>query len=733
MNTTQRIARSKSIFDDKTVALEWLDCEFNHIPGQFVAARYYSDVKIDLNSRGSEIRSIVSLGMKSGIGRECHQIISTKDIITVDSILSELPDVSELYKTKTYLVKEDDTYYLYYYNTSIDARDRVEVTGPRIFENLEDGTTAYLGKDNILRLDIDFITINDVLNSEALKDYIASEIAKAQLGGEGTDLSDDKIKELLSFILKDQQHNTIGGDLEGHSGYKHLISEIFDLPSELSSIKSRLNALENATPEVVVTLFGKLEYPTTIAAKPSGSIVPVSLPALLENGEEVTTGVTKSFTCEGLDIDIPSTGILTIPENKTKSTKTFTIKAEYIYTKGSESDAVTYPTNEVTITQNAATIIETGTITYATAAATSGSKATCSTKTFGVKINNTLQENIDWKFSIKNESDKSIASINETTGEVTFLSENPSTSAAREITVVYKGTDVNGDVHSKEVKVSQAKTVIAKTGSLSYGSADFSAAGETRIYDSIPKITKNGIEQTVTWTFSVGESTIASIDDSGKLTFLKSFSTTRRSVVVTATCEYSGQTYTVTSTVYQKAAVFNVSGTLTYNYGDTEENLVPAEGGTAFATWKNYLITKDGEDISVFTDVEYSISGAPEGYSIDSDGDVTFRKNESTTDRVRILVTATIYYDELILGTKSVYISQEVAEEIAGNIYISSGSTEYTADNLKEFLIQIQTLLVQILILIQMNSHSLSQANEVPTLQFLPLLIIKLHIFQQLC
>lgn len=212
----QRVARSKEIFENKTVALVWLNCEVEHKSGQLVSSRYFNEA--------NKVKTILALGVKSGKGRDCYQIIATGILEVVNGIYdrpADVPDVSTVYKDKIYLVKEDDGYYyLYFYNETIEARDKTRITKPSIFENIENGWTAYIGRDDKLRYDIDFITKDDVKtlieeNDVIMKEYVANAIAQAEISGDG-DI------DLSGFAPKTHEHT---------------ISDITDLPSIVSDVK----------------------------------------------------------------------------------------------------------------------------------------------------------------------------------------------------------------------------------------------------------------------------------------------------------------------------------------------------------------------------------------------------------------------------------------------------------------------------------------------------------------
>lgn len=212
----QRVARSKEIFENKTVALVWLNCEVEHKSGQLVSSRYFNEA--------NKVKTILALGVKSGKGRDCYQVIATGILEVVNGIYdrpADVPDVSTVYKDKIYLVKEEDGYYyLYFYNETIEARDKTRITKPSIFENIENGWTAYIGRDDKLRYDIDFITKDDVKtlieeNDVIMKEYVANAIAQAEISGDG-DI------DLSGFAPKTHEHT---------------VSDITDLPSIVSDVK----------------------------------------------------------------------------------------------------------------------------------------------------------------------------------------------------------------------------------------------------------------------------------------------------------------------------------------------------------------------------------------------------------------------------------------------------------------------------------------------------------------
>lgn len=113
------------------------------------------------------------------------------------------------------------------------------------------------------------------------------------------------------------------------------------------------------------------------------------------------------------------------------------------------------------------------------------------------------------------------------------------------------------DVRLAELENSSGSAdTIELTGSFSYSDIVPASGGSVTPANSL-QLVKNGVAQTVVFTYSVPQA-YASVDSStGVLTFQNSTSANRRVAVVTASCVFEGQTYTRMASVTQEAYVIN--------------------------------------------------------------------------------------------------------------------------------------------------------------------------------
>ncbi len=199
-----------------------------------------------------------------------------------------------------------------------------------------------------------------------------------------------------------------------------------------------------------------------------------------------------------------------------------------------------------------------GNLIYSTSANAAGGTLT-PINTLGITKNGVNISN----FTITYSSSQSYASVSND-GKVTFAA---STNTSARTTTITATILCEGKSFTKTAIASQNAYVpdaIELTGNFSYGSGNVNSTGGTAsIASNTLQLVKNGIPQSVSFTYSLNNSTYASINTStGSVTFQNNTGGSR-SVTVTAKCTYDSKTYTKTASITQAAYVPPVE-TLTY-------------------------------------------------------------------------------------------------------------------------------------------------------------------------
>lgn len=149
-----RINRSKYIERDRSIAILRLD-QCQHYIGQPVQVRYYS------NQEQTETDSVIAIGIKNGIGKDCYKVLSLGGLVLVRNVVKDPPDVSELVHGEIYLCPDEDGIWSYIYEEG-GVRQIEHITGgPFIFSNIED-KYRWFYRDGVLKREDDFNTEADI-------------------------------------------------------------------------------------------------------------------------------------------------------------------------------------------------------------------------------------------------------------------------------------------------------------------------------------------------------------------------------------------------------------------------------------------------------------------------------------------------------------------------------------------------------------------------------------------
>lgn len=229
--------------------------------------------------------------------------------------------------------------------------------------------------------------------------------------------------------------------------------------------------------------------------------------------------------------------------------------------------------------------------------------------------------------------------------------------------------------------------IIRLIGDFSYPSAAASNGGTLTPTNTL-KLVKNGIPQTVTFTYSSNQS-YATVDTAtGKVTFTPHTNTSPRTATITAKCVYNDREYPQPAVATQSAYVaptYALSGTFSYSGN------VAASGGTKAPT--NTLgITKNGVAVSGVT-ITYSSN---QSYAtVDSTGKVTFTAHTSTSTRTATITATVACTDEngthtftkTANITQSAYVPDVIVIDgsfsYGGNVAYNGGTATISSNTLK--------------------------------------------------
>lgn len=159
-SVTIRISRNKNIADSRSIAIIKLN-KLEHKVGQPVMVKYYTD------STKTTIDTVVAIGIKDGIGKDCYKVISLGGLILVRGVNTKnLPDVSELNEGELFLYKENVSWHYVYLEDKERVVEKIENLPPTVFVSIED-KFRWFWKDGVLKREDDFYSGD---NMEALID-----------------------------------------------------------------------------------------------------------------------------------------------------------------------------------------------------------------------------------------------------------------------------------------------------------------------------------------------------------------------------------------------------------------------------------------------------------------------------------------------------------------------------------------------------------------------------------
>lgn len=148
-SVTIRISRNKNIADSRSIAIIKLN-KLEHKVGQPVMVKYYTD------STKTTIDTVVAIGIKDGIGKDCYKVISLGGLILVRGVNTKnLPDVSELNEGELFLYRENDSWHYVYLEDKERVVEKIENLPPTVFVNIED-KFRWFWKDGVLKREDDF-------------------------------------------------------------------------------------------------------------------------------------------------------------------------------------------------------------------------------------------------------------------------------------------------------------------------------------------------------------------------------------------------------------------------------------------------------------------------------------------------------------------------------------------------------------------------------------------------
>lgn len=162
---TIRLSRNNEIEENIDVAKITLDNLYYHKQGQPVLVRYYKDPEKQI------VDTLVAIGIKDGIGRNCYSLLTTSGELEVNGIYDrELtpPDVALLVNGAVYISRYNDVLSLVYKGNG-DIRRVVPIDNTKeiIFRNLADGFRWFY-INNTIRKETDILSqdqINELIDS----------------------------------------------------------------------------------------------------------------------------------------------------------------------------------------------------------------------------------------------------------------------------------------------------------------------------------------------------------------------------------------------------------------------------------------------------------------------------------------------------------------------------------------------------------------------------------------
>ena len=223
------------------------------------------------------------------------------------------------------------------------------------------------------------------------------------------------------------------------------------------------------------------------------------------------------------------------------------------------SDRVTVLENGGGSSQAVITLV--GSLIYSETSSTGGNAVPVNT----LKITKDgIEQNVTFNFSIPS-SVSSIASINSSTGTLTFQTNNSTSPRGVLVTAscTFEGQTYTTTATAIQIGKEQAQDVIVLSGDLVYGSS-VAANGGTVTPNSTLQLLVNNVAQTVNFTYTSNQSYASVNSSTGAVTFSAN-SGNARSATITAKCTYNGVDYTKTATVNQNAYVAPVTYTITRN------------------------------------------------------------------------------------------------------------------------------------------------------------------------
>jgi len=187
--TNLRFSRCREVMSSRDAALRHLGAkEFTR--GEPVIVNYYEDSSVN-----SSINTIVAVGIRNGIGKDCFRVVTLGQYEIVWGVVKELPDVSALVHNELYLYQ--DPRGMWYY---VSAPDGIT----RAIEPILPIPHMYLNVENNL-----IYTSDESRQVRAITDVYTRE----------------EIDEILDTIS--------GGDWSGLAGLEQKINEAYDAIQEV--------------------------------------------------------------------------------------------------------------------------------------------------------------------------------------------------------------------------------------------------------------------------------------------------------------------------------------------------------------------------------------------------------------------------------------------------------------------------------------------------------------------
>lgn len=374
-----------------------------------------------------------------------------------------------------------------------------------------------------------------------------------------------------SWVRTDVNFDAISGSLSSEDA-ERLIERIETLETRIIELKTECKCNCKCKCGDEVALEGEFFYTGSVPSS-GGSPVMTNTLRLVSGGEEQEAVITYSVPQQYASVD-QETGQLTFSPSSSQNSRIAVVTATCVF------NGVTY-TKTASAAQSPAQSSDTieldGSFSYPESAPASGGTANPS---FSLSLmRNGVEVAVPFTFT----SDRPYASVDSSTGVVVF---QESQSESQRSAVITASCTYGGRTYSMTAVAGQEAYVPATvelTGSFLYSGKAPASGGSLSPINTLV-LTKNGVEQDVTFTFSSNQTYASVVTATGAVTFASSQSVEDRYATITASCVFDGVTYTKTAVAIQSAYVPSATYVYAGSFRNTTSSPVGISSFTAGAS-----------------------------------------------------------------------------------------------------------------------------------------------------